>query len=231
MNIFESNVPQDGTRATEMAHRKIELQAPADLTYLIANLSRAAREKLDKHLPPDAVPEGEDAMRTRVEELVDDVREYIRNTFTAAKDSMSINGMDAKEMEAEVAKAQEGEEIEPFDTRLAQRLQTLSSQIEHQTLQLANLRRTAPAETARRFQERYAKDTQEYDTRMREVEERELQAARETKVDPGHIERADEMQSTWQRGSDELLALKSGLGSTVARLEKAQKAVDVVGEK
>ncbi|TKA65073.1 hypothetical protein B0A55_09743 [Friedmanniomyces simplex] len=228
MNIFESNVPQEGNRATETAHRKIELQAPADLTYLIANLSRAAREKLDKHLPPDAVPEDEDAMRKRVEELVDD---YIRNTFTAAKDSMSINGMDAKEMEAEVAKAQEGEEIEPFDTKLAQRLQALSSQIEFQTLQLANLRRTAPAETARRFRERYAKDTQEYDTRLREVEERELQAARETKVDPGHVERVDEMQSTWQRGSDELLALKSGLGSTVARLEKAQKAVDVVGEK
>jgi len=75
MNIFDSHLPQPGARATETAHRKIELQAPADLTYLIANLSRAAREKLDKHLPPDAVPEGgEDAMRKRVEELVDEVR-------------------------------------------------------------------------------------------------------------------------------------------------------------
>ncbi len=75
MNIFESHLSQPGARATETAHRKIELQAPADLTYLIANLSRAAREKLDKHLPPDAVPEGgEDAMRKRVEELVDEVR-------------------------------------------------------------------------------------------------------------------------------------------------------------
>lgn len=35
--------------------------------------------------------------------------QYIRNTFNAAKDSMSINGMDSKEMEAELAKAQEGE--------------------------------------------------------------------------------------------------------------------------
>lgn len=74
MNIFESNVAQVGDRATETAHRKVELQSPDDLTYLIANVSRAAREKLDKHLPPDAAPEGEDAMRRRVEQLVDDVR-------------------------------------------------------------------------------------------------------------------------------------------------------------
>ncbi|KAK3061626.1 hypothetical protein LTR53_019712, partial [Teratosphaeriaceae sp. CCFEE 6253] len=67
MNIFESAAPQVGERATETAHRKVELQAPADLTYLIANVSRAAREKLDKHLPPDASPAGEDAMRQRVE--------------------------------------------------------------------------------------------------------------------------------------------------------------------
>lgn len=124
MNIFESTFAPQGQRATEAAHRKIELQSPADLTYLIANVSRAAREKIDKHLPPDAAPEGEDAMRKRVEQLVEEVgmlwsrtshvetnrlRQYIRNTFNAAKNSMSINGMDSREMDAELAKAQEGE--------------------------------------------------------------------------------------------------------------------------
>jgi kinetochor protein Mis14/NSL1 len=39
------------------------------------------------------------------------VSKYIRDTFGAAKASMSINGMDAKEMEAELAKAQEGEGV------------------------------------------------------------------------------------------------------------------------
>lgn len=73
MNIFESNTLQLGERATEKAHRKIELQSPADLTYLIANVSRAARLKLDRHLPPDAAPEGEDALRRRVEQLVEAV--------------------------------------------------------------------------------------------------------------------------------------------------------------
>ncbi len=72
------------------------------------------------------------------------------------------------------------------------------------------------------------RDAEEYDLRLRNVEETELEAARQTRFDLGHVERVDEMQSTWQKGSEELLALKSGLGSTVARLEKAQKAVEVV---
>lgn len=72
-NIFESGAVQDGQRATESTHRKIELQSPADLTYLIANVTQAAREKLDKHLPPDAVAGGDDAMRKRVEQLVNEV--------------------------------------------------------------------------------------------------------------------------------------------------------------
>ena len=107
MNIFESNNSLAGTRATESAHRKIELQSPADLTYLIANVSRAAREKIDKHLPPDAAPKGqEDEMRKRVEALVDD---YIRNVFAGAKNSMSVNGMEVGEMEEVMGRVREGE--------------------------------------------------------------------------------------------------------------------------
>ena len=169
-NIFESALPQPGKRTTETTHRKVELQSPADFTYVVANVSRAAREKIDRVLPADAAtttlpPEkrrratrnsggGEDedgavkaaaASRPRVEELVDDVccrvpfpdfggrgiengcvgfvkneehvllmicwahLQYIRATFNAAKDNLCINGMDSAELDAELAKAQEGE--------------------------------------------------------------------------------------------------------------------------
>jgi len=228
MNIFESAFAPQGQRATEAAHRKIELQSPADLTYLIANVSRAAREKIDKHLPPDAAPEGEDAMRKRVEQLVE---EYIRNTFNAAKNSMSINGMDSREMDAELAKAQEGEEIEPFDTKLAQRIQNLSAQIEQRTLDLANLRRNAPAETSKRFQDSFAKQTEDYDTRLQKDEQMKLDEARSTHMEIGEMERLDEMQNAWTKGTEQLQELRTGLGSTVARMEKAEKAVGVLEEK
>lgn len=51
-------------------HRKIELQSPDDLQYLISNVRRDALEKIDRDLPPI---EGEDRMRRRVEDLVQEV--------------------------------------------------------------------------------------------------------------------------------------------------------------
>lgn len=84
----------------DSAHRRVELQSAADMTYLMANAKRAARAKIDLHLPPSAAPEGgEDVLRRRVEELVD---EYIRNVFASARHSISINGVEAGELEEDV---------------------------------------------------------------------------------------------------------------------------------
>lgn len=51
-------------------HRKIELQSPDDLQYLVSNIRRAANEKINKDLPPI---KGEDKLRERVEEIVHNV--------------------------------------------------------------------------------------------------------------------------------------------------------------
>jgi hypothetical protein len=53
-------------------HRKIELQAPADLAYLETIAKRVAREKIDRDLPPSE--EGEYALRRDVERLVEEVQ-------------------------------------------------------------------------------------------------------------------------------------------------------------
>lgn len=107
MNIFETNAPPAGARASEAAHRKIELQSPADLAYLVANVQRAARDKVDRHLPADlGGDDSEDGIRRRIESLVD---AYVKDTFGLAKDSLMINGMDHGETEAELAKVQDGE--------------------------------------------------------------------------------------------------------------------------
>ena len=60
-------------------HRKIDLQSPQDLTYLLANINNAAQQKLDIHFPPSAAPKGEeDAFRTKVEQLVQEVRPHLQ---------------------------------------------------------------------------------------------------------------------------------------------------------
>ncbi|KAK4953433.1 hypothetical protein LTR66_013676, partial [Elasticomyces elasticus] len=113
----------------ETTHRRIELQSPQDLAYLMANVSRAARRKIDLHLPPGAGlaqdgkgregggkdgdgkvggdgEDGEDGMRRRVEVLV---REYISATFAAAKHSISINGLEGEAMEEQLGATGVGE--------------------------------------------------------------------------------------------------------------------------
>ena len=122
-------------------------------------------------------------------------------------------------------------EIEPFDTKLAQRIQALSQQIESQTLQLANLRRSAPAETSQRFQQSYTKAAKQDDARLHRFSEEKLEEAQNTNMDMGEVQRLNEVQATWHDGSKSLMALKSGLGGTVAKMERAQRAVDVLGEK
>lgn len=47
-------------------------------------------------------------------------------------------------------------------------------------------------------------------------------------MDIGEMERLDEVQRSWQSGSENLVALKSGLGSTVAKMERAQSANEAI---
>ena len=71
-------------------------------------------------------------------------------------------------------------------------------------------------------------DSEEYDARLRKDEEQKLAEAKSTNVDIGEVERLEEIQRTWQNGSENLMSLKSGLGGTVAKMERAQQAVDVL---
>lgn len=65
------------TAAMDGANRKVELQSPEDLTYLITNVRRAAAEHIGAAFPPvdgDDAGTQEDELRVRIEALVNDVR-------------------------------------------------------------------------------------------------------------------------------------------------------------
>lgn len=64
-----NNTTMDG------ANRKIELQSPEDLTFLINNVRRAAAEHIGAAFPPvEGDDVEEDELRIRIEHLVNDVR-------------------------------------------------------------------------------------------------------------------------------------------------------------
>jgi hypothetical protein len=70
-------------------YRKVELQSPADFTYLYANTVALSRQKLDLNLPPSATNDDQpDPMRERVRELVDEVGDQ-SNTLPLHNPSLS----------------------------------------------------------------------------------------------------------------------------------------------
>ncbi|GFG02020.1 kinetochore protein mis14 [Aspergillus lentulus] len=144
-------------------YRKIELQSPADFTYLYANTVALSRQKLDLHLPPSAnTSDGPDPMRERVKELVD---QYINQTFTTASASISINGLDSSSSQfpfpAAFTQPTETIEYEPYDTELAARVTSLYAQLESLTTTVAQLRQDAPARAAKAYAEQLRKAIEE----------------------------------------------------------------------
>ncbi|KAL4778382.1 kinetochore protein Mis14 like-domain-containing protein [Aspergillus varians] len=156
-------------------HRKIELQSPADFSYLHGNTVALSRQKLDLHLPPSAAPNDEpDPMRERVRELVDD---FITRTFTSASNGVSINGLDNSSPEfpfpAAFTAPAETVEYEPFDGKLAAKVTSLYAQLESLTTTVAQLRRDAPARAARQYAEALGKVIEEEDGEEEDEEEEE----------------------------------------------------------
>lgn len=70
----ERRPPTTTTKMAAPQHRKVELQSPADFTYLYTNAVALSRQKLDLNFPPLATDDDTpDPMRERVQELVDEV--------------------------------------------------------------------------------------------------------------------------------------------------------------
>lgn len=64
----------DSDSVVSQIQRKIELQSPEDLAYLIANVRNAAAASLNQTFPHVEGPDGgEDEMRTQIEALVNEV--------------------------------------------------------------------------------------------------------------------------------------------------------------
>ncbi|KAH8423922.1 uncharacterized protein LDX57_001679 [Aspergillus melleus] len=154
-------------------HRKIELQSPADLTYLYANTVALSRQKLDLHLPPSAnQSDAPDPMRERVRELVD---QYITKTFTTASSSISINGLDSSSAQfpfpASFTAPTETVEYEPYDTHLAARVTSLYAQLESLTTTVAQARRDAPRKAAKAYAEQLRRAIEEDEEEFRDDED------------------------------------------------------------
>ncbi|THW50831.1 hypothetical protein D6C76_07041 [Aureobasidium pullulans] len=219
----------------ETTHRKIELQSPLDLIYLRNNTTSTAREKLDLHFPPSAAPESasDDVLRSRVEELV---QQYISKVFENAGPNLAVNGLEGKEMEEAMRVAEMGgDDLEPYDSKLQTKLLNLSAKIENLTLQLANLRRTAPAQAAASYAATLEKEEKEFEEARQRAEEQRKRMLEEEGVQLGTEGVRDwgEAERNWEQATKGLVDIKEKIGETGARLVQARDAaayLDQVGK-
>ncbi|KAJ6011239.1 hypothetical protein N7451_002651 [Penicillium sp. IBT 35674x] len=120
------------TAYTMAAHqRKVELQSPADLTYLYANTVALSRKKLDLYFPLQ--------------------QQTMRHQIRCAN---AINGIDSSHPQFPFPAsftAPETVEYEPYDTELASRVTTLYAQLESLTTTVAQQRRDAPRQAAKEY--------------------------------------------------------------------------------
>ncbi|KAK2628984.1 hypothetical protein QTJ16_002087 [Diplocarpon rosae] len=209
--------------------RKIELQSPDDLQYLVSNIRRAANEKIDKDLPPI---EGEDEMRERVEQLV---HEYINNVLRTSSENMTINGLNPSPelLESILASTStnptiEIEEHEPFNTKLFERAKDLARQEEDLIEEIAALRRKVPFQVAENVKKEF-KEGLEGDERLLKALEENREHG-EADLGVGRLERQDDVEKGWAKGVHGLEGLMRTMPETVARKERAEKAEAYVGQ-
>ncbi|KAI1489926.1 hypothetical protein F5X96DRAFT_670188 [Biscogniauxia mediterranea] len=228
-------------------HRKIELQAPEDLAYLLANVRRAAAARLDEAFPPveSTGAQGEDELRTRIEALVE---EYITQTFTLAAPNLSINGLPVEPSQfLSPSSAGDGssfasdptrpdEVYEPFDARKRARVEDLTREEEDLLRDIAALKKSVPAAAAAAWAEaarRGVADDERALASMNGVvatEQRDGEDGEREEEGKGvkKLERQDDVESSYGAAVRGLGRLKREMPSVVARMERARGAGEYV---
>ncbi|KAF2819516.1 hypothetical protein CC86DRAFT_362331 [Ophiobolus disseminans] len=206
-------------------HRKIELQSPADLTFLTSQLRTAARQKLDLHLPPVSDTSEPDELRRHVEELVD---RFVAQVLSGIRTNVSINGIDVVredvEGDAEGVSAVETEEYEAFDDKLRGKLSSTVAKRDQLVAKISQHRRTTPGAAAAAWQAQFERENREL------LQEGGMDVDGDVDVaDMEALQRYEDVQRNWERAVEGLGRLNKGLPETRARLERAGDVVGYLG--
>ncbi|KAI1752994.1 hypothetical protein F4782DRAFT_499400 [Xylaria castorea] len=233
--------------------RKIELQVPEDLAYLVTNVRRAAAARIDEAFPP-VDDSTEDELRTRIEELVN---EYITKTFTLAAPNLSLNGLpvDASHFLSPGASSgplggsSEPEEVfEPFDARKRARVEALTAEEEDLLRDIAQLKKSVPGAVAGYWAEAARKGIKDDEEALEKANAAALSQFQgkttaappsgtaggdddDSAAGPGSgllvinpLERQDDVERGFEDAVRGLGRLKMEMPAVVARMERARKA-------
>ncbi|RFU72537.1 hypothetical protein TARUN_9722 [Trichoderma arundinaceum] len=222
----------DSESVVSQVQRKIELQSPEDLAYLITNVRNAAIEHLNEAFPPVEGPDGEeDELRNQIEALVN---EYINKTFSLASPNLTINGLPvAPESFVGTAVPAPNTVYEPFDTRKRRQVADLITQEEKLLEDVAALKRSVPAKVAADHAERVRAAMRQDEDDLRERVARDASAAADQEAGVlaagvGQLHRQEGVEGGFKSAVQGLGRLKRDMPAVVAKMERARVAGEYV---
>lgn len=239
----------------DATHRKIELQSPADLTYLTSQIRTAARQKLDLHLPPhvsDTAGEP-DELRAQVESLVD---AFVAQIIRGMRGNISINGMEVLgaargdgegvsgggvgfgagrnegggEADGLGEGAMEREEYAPFDEKLRSQLAASIARRDALVAKISQHRRGTPGAAAAAFQAQFEAENEALRVQAAGMLGLGDEGVQDVSMETEALAREDEVQRNWERAVEGLARLNKGLPETRARLERCGDVVGYLGQ-
>ncbi|KAI9147698.1 Kinetochore protein mis14 [Paramyrothecium foliicola] len=226
ISIVPRALAMDPESVVAQVQRRIELQAPEDLTYLVTNVRNAAAARINEAFPHVDGHEGKYELREQVEALVN---EYINKTFSLAAPNLTINGLPVSAdqfLASSSAPAAPEPAYEPFDTRKRRRVADLVTQEEKLLEEVAALKRSVPARAAAEQAERMTAGLKRDNDA---VEERVARAGREAEASVASmalspLERQAVVEEDFRRTVEGLGRLKRDMPAVVAKMERAKVA-------
>jgi kinetochor protein Mis14/NSL1 len=202
--------------------RKIELQSPEDLRYLLSQAERVALQKVDSRLPPGTADEAE---RERVKTLV---LQYVHATFSLAQPNITINGLPSLPLE-EYRKPVD--EYEPFDARLNAQVADMHAKVEQRILDNAKLRRCVPPVVASGFASAVKEEERKEGRLVRGWEKTVEERVKAAEGDFEAMGMGAEVDvEAEKRAREGLTSLKRRFPDVAGKLERAGKAARFVVE-
>ncbi|KAI6780749.1 uncharacterized protein J7T54_001057 [Emericellopsis cladophorae] len=218
----------DADSAVSQVQRRIELQSPEDLTYLITNVRNAAATRLNEAFP-QVDGGGEDELRNQIEALVN---EYIDKTFTLAAPNLTINGLPVASVDAlrDSGSMALDEAYEPFDTRKRQRVADLITQEEKLLEDVASLKRAVPGKAAAEHAQMLREALRRDDEMVGAMAATHQESANETITLDGtaRLDRQETVEGEFKDAVEALGRLKRDMSTVVAKMERARQAGEYV---
>nr|CDP30046.1 Putative protein of unknown function [Podospora anserina S mat+] len=191
--------------------RKIELQSPDDLRYLITNVRKAATDSINAAFPP-----------------------YITRLFTLSLPSLSINGSLSAPPSPKTLFSSDPQDhhnpqtdhYEPFDPRKRDRIESLVSQEEDLLRSIAQLKRRVPAATASAYMTatnaQIATDEEMLSAVLQRAREEGLESGKKALEGMGELDRQEVVEGTYTKAVETLGRLKRDMPAVVAKMERAR---------